>query len=128
MTAAELRAEERPRIVIYLELLPPSTNNLFASVGRRRVPTAAYTTWRRHAGQQIMVQRLKRAVRQIAGPYEVHILAGRSSMRRDIDNIIKPCVDLLVSMGVTEDDSNCVAVSARWGEVEGVVVEIESAG
>lgn len=34
--------------------------------------------------------------------------------RRDIDNLIKACADLLVRHGVVSDDSEMRSVSARW--------------
>ena len=66
----------------------------------------------------------------IKGPYALSILAKRpDKRRRDIDNLIKPISDLLMTVGVIEDDSDCDLVSARWVTIgDGVRVLITPAG
>ena len=52
----------------------------------------------------------------IDGDYAIHIRALRSNKRRDLDNILKATSDLLVSLGVVEDDSRCMALAAEWAK------------
>lgn len=81
--------------------VPPSTNNLFVARrdGKGRAKTSEYKAWVEAAGKWIMTQ----PRRLIDGPVRVEIEApvGRT---RDIDNIAKPTLDLLVTMGVIQDD------------------------
>ena len=52
----------------------------------------------------------------IDGEYAIHIRAQRSNRRRDLDNILKATSDLLVSLKVVEDDSQCMALAAEWAK------------
>ncbi|KAB7783452.1 RusA family crossover junction endodeoxyribonuclease [Methylorubrum populi] len=104
---ARLKPEERPvyaqrRIVPSVEIrfpLPPSTNSLFANVvGRGRVKTPKYRAWRQQAALLIDVQRPGR----MAGPCDVAIYLP--PFRGDIDNRVKPCLDVAVAAGIIADD------------------------
>lgn len=76
--------------------IPPSANNLFVNVPRRgRVKSAAYTKWRKTAGQLINVS----AIPALEKPYAILIRANINH-RRDLDNIAKPILDALVESGV----------------------------
>jgi Holliday junction resolvase RusA-like endonuclease len=89
--------------------LPPSVNASFrnvADLGRTR--TAAYNRWRDNAGW--LVKSMKPPT--FDGPFSVEIVAPQA-MRLDIDNIIKPLVDLLVWIGVTPDDKHMSEVVCR---------------
>ena len=60
---------------------------------------------------------VKQQTRQtIDGEYAIHIKAQRQNKRRDLDNILKATNDLLVSMKIVEDDSQCVALAAEWAK------------
>lgn len=102
-------------VPIYIELpLPPSANNMFVN-GKRggRFPSPNYSKWKRDAGFLARSQSKGR----IEGPFAVQINAVRpDKRRRDVDNIIKPTVDLLVSLGFVTDDSEMQTVQASWVE------------
>lgn len=89
--------------------VPPSANTLWKNVaggGRRR--TGGYNSWYEEAGWTINTQKAGK----IRGPYQISIRVPMDA-RADIDNLVKPIVDLLVKMGVTSDDKMLQAVSIR---------------
>jgi Holliday junction resolvase RusA-like endonuclease len=98
---------------ILIELpMPPSTNNLFLNVRGGRVLAPKYRMWR--AAAEILARSQVRS-RRIAGPYRLEVrLCRPDRRRRDASNYIKACEDLLVSLGITDDDSQCQFVSAEW--------------
>lgn len=93
--------------------IPPSTNHLFATRkgGKGRIKTKAYTLWRNTAGWEINTQRMSVANAGLglpgAAPASVYILVPRAEVNsaRDLDNMTKPILDLLVHMKVLEDDN-----------------------
>lgn len=90
---------------------PPTTNHLFANVGRGRVKTDAYRAWRERAGYTIIEQGRKR----IHGYVALSIALVRpDKRRRDLSNSIKAVEDLLVSMAVIDDDSLVQRISIQW--------------
>jgi crossover junction endodeoxyribonuclease RusA len=85
--------------------IPPTTNNLFRNIqtgGRAR--TAAYKTWLHEAGWEIKMQRAPTLHPPLRTCLRVLIEAPLGS-NRDLDNALKPLLDLLVKMGVIADDS-----------------------
>lgn len=113
--------------MIELQLpFPPSANRLWRRSGHTIHKSKTYTDWLRDAGWQVIAQKAG----GIAGPYTLSIQAKRpDKRRRDIDNLIKPISDLLVSVGAVADDTHCEMVSARWvTSGEGVTVRISPAG
>lgn len=105
--------------------IPPSANNCFINVGGRgRIRSRKYTAWATTAGWELRTQR----PRKIAGPVRIGIVMARPNARSDIDNRIKPLLDLLVAHAVIEDDRNVVSVSARWADkaetIEGAWITI----
>lgn len=88
--------------------------------------SAKYEKWLHDAGYLALGQRQGK----ISGPYKLTIHAVRPDRKkRDLDNIIKPISDLLVSVGIIQDDHLCEMLSARWvTQGEGITVRIESAG
>lgn len=82
--------------------LPPSVNHCWSNVpGRGRVKTAAYREWLNVAGWEIKAQ--APGARIIDGPYRLTIEV--CAPRYDIDNVVKPCGDLLQTMGLVRNDS-----------------------
>ncbi len=106
---------------------PPSANHLWRS-GRGRVyPAPAYVDWQREAGEYVKDQPFE----TLKGPYKLFITAARpdSRRKRDLGNIEKAISDLLVKLGVVEDDQFMDALHARWvTSGDGVAVRIERAG
>lgn len=100
---------------------PPSVNNLFKNAGRKgRVPTPAYEDWKRHAGWQVKSQQPEK----VHGPVMVTIVHGRR--RADLDNLNKAPLDLLVSLGLLDDDGPRIVQELRcsFGDVDGCRVTI----
>ncbi len=106
---ARLKPEERPvyaqrRIAPSVEIrfpLPPTANSLFANVvGRGRVKTARYRRWRNNA--VLMICSTKPTPGRMAGPCNVAIYLP--PFRGDIDNRVKPCLDVAVAAGIIADD------------------------
>lgn len=83
--------------------VPPSTNNLFLSVGRRRVKTPQYRAWIAEADP--IAARLQPPP---GTPFGVSITVyghGRLNTARDLANCEKAIVDSLVRTGVIPGDS-----------------------
>lgn len=80
----------------------PSTNNLYVTrrhgIGRARSPT--YRAWIERAGWTVKLARPAR----VAGAVRV-LIEVPFNRRRDIDNIIKPVLDLLVNLDLIDDDN-----------------------
>jgi len=105
--------------------MPPSANACWANVEKvGRVRSTAYRRWSKLAVQELQAQQAGR----VAGKFAVVITARRTKRKRDIDNIIKPLLDLLSGV-VTADDSECERVSAGWTDEgdEGVTVSVRRA-
>ncbi len=96
--------------------IPPSTNHLFANVrGRGRVPTKAYTAWRKAASAMIRGG----AARPCRMPCRITVIitGGKGfSVRRDLDNLLKPVLDFCANEGLIADDNvnNVLGVRAEY--------------
>lgn len=124
------RIERRPiadREAITLDLaFPPSVNNLFANGSKGRFTTQQYKDWQLHAGWKILAERPGR----MPGPVKVTLQYEEKTGRRDLDNLIKPVLDLLVKHNVIDGDHRSVVreIGASWSMgVQGVRILIEPA-
>lgn len=110
---------------------PPTTNNLFMNVGKRRIPTKSYRVWRELAAVQIDHQMLKQQA--ITGPYHMTIELDRPDKRaRDVSNYAKAIEDSLTLCRVIRDDSDALSLMLKWsdrapGKGAQAHVEIEAA-
>lgn len=119
------RIKDRGAITFDL-CFPPSTNNLFANTGHGRVATQPYRDWQTRAGWEIVSNRPGR----IPGAVKVTLQFEEKGGRRDLDNLIKPVLDLCVKHSVIDGDHRSIvrAINASWsGKVQGVRVTIEPA-
>lgn len=78
----------------------PSTNNLFINARTGRTRGSQYKRWAQDAGWAVKLQH----------PVPVHglvavLIEAPLNRRRDVDNALKPTLDLLVSLGIIEDDN-----------------------
>lgn len=93
---------------------PPSVNGVFRKHNGSRL-AEAYRAWRDAAGWKLQAQR----PRKFTGPVKL-LLEFRAPDRRvrDIDNLLKAPLDLLVKHKVIEaDNSSCLReVTGRWVE------------
>jgi Holliday junction resolvase RusA-like endonuclease len=107
--------------------VPPSLNNCFINVPYQgRIKSKQYRAWIDMAGWELLGQRQGR--KKITGPVSISIVIARPSVRSDIDNRIKPILDLLVTHDIIPDDRHVISVSARWADkseaVEGAEITI----
>ena len=81
--------------------VPPSANALtFNLPGKGRAKTAEYERWIAHAG---LLVNAAVATALPKKPWGVNLRA-KVNYGRDIDNLVKPVNDLLVTQGIIEDD------------------------
>ena len=101
--------------------VPPSTNALYRNVaGKGRVRTERYVTWANAAGWLIQAQRPDR----VPGRICLDISVQRQRANSDISNRIKAVEDLLVALGVIDDDKNVDQVTIRWASITGCNITI----
>ncbi len=87
--------------------LPPSTNNLFITRGKKRIVSPRYRKWRDEAGWMLVEQNPK----PVKGDFDLWLyIEWPDRRKRDLDNSIKGVLDLLVSHQLVEDDSLCQAM------------------
>lgn len=104
--------------------IPPSLNNIFATVRGRRIKTSAYKAWRAEAGYKILAQRPQKH----SGDVVVNIQIGPRIKNADIDNRIKPVLDVLTETRIISDDARVKGVSAAWNDnVQGCEVVVVAA-
>lgn len=106
--------------IVRLSRPPPSTNALYANKKNGRFKTKAYQAWLDEMGWEINIQRPE----HISGRVDLDIQVQRLSARSDVSNRAKALEDLLVKMGIIEDDRNVHRVSVAWGDIIGCVVII----
>lgn len=81
--------------------IPPSVNNLFATVGGKRVRSRAYKAWLKNVEGPLLEM-------QIPSKFPVIIsvvVFGRLKTNRDLDNLLKPVGDAMVTCNVLPGDS-----------------------
>ena len=87
--------------------LPPSANNLNTRGGKNTYNTKRYKDWKKAAG--LTVNALRPRPRMFEVPVAIHLTCGLAPNRPgrpcDIDNFIKPTVDLLREMRILVDDN-----------------------
>lgn len=97
---------------IYLPV-PPSANMLFRTTDGKRFKTAKYRSWI-HAGcEYIQAQNI---ICPMLTEVHVELYVPRLRSNSDIDNRIKPVLDLLVKTDIIQDDSLVKSIYAEWVE------------
>ena len=98
---------------------PPAVNNLYATVGRRRVPTTRYRNWMQTALACLPMGACLPFGTGFTTGVRVTITAYRPDRRkRDLDGLAKAPLDCLVKGGVIEDDSLVDALTLRWAAAD----------
>lgn len=94
-----------------LSRLPPSTNNHYFNVpGHGRFRTKKSNAWIQDAGWELIEQgRVK-----IDGSFGVSLRVNPAKTKADLDNLIKPVVDLLVALFFVDDDRHLCEIEAAW--------------
>ena len=78
-----------------------------AKAGHRRIPTKVYKEWTQEACVKITNEYRRNGGRiHEKVPYRL-MISARVDRRRDIDNIVKPTLDVLVKAGAVPDDRWC---------------------
>lgn len=97
---------------------PPSLNQNWRSTfqDRRVYRSKRYRQWLTDAHKMWLMQR-PLGFQKIKSHFSIHITLWRpDNRRRDLDNLIKPILDLMKSAGVIEDDYLCIDLRIRWGK------------
>lgn len=107
----------------YVLTPPPSVNAMYynvAGAGRRK--TRQYQAWIRGELRALLAQRAK----PVDGKATVKITLPKS--RGDIDNKVKPTLDLLVRAGVLPDDKQkfVSGISVSVGNVQMMHVQVDA--
>ena len=96
--------------------LPPSTNAIWRSLGKRVVRSRRYREWLDEADALTLFTRAKHS--RIDGAFEVEIVLDASRRAGDLDNRLKPILDYLQRLGIVQDDALCQRLTASWGTAE----------
>ena len=80
---------------------PPSANHLYVRTRGGQARSAEYKAWLQNCGWLFIAERCPKFAKP--APLGVSIEA-HVSRRRDVDNLIKPILDLLEAAGGVEDD------------------------
>lgn len=102
--------------IILLLSLPPSANRLW----RNNRLSPEYRTWRDTAGWEAKTQLI--GVPTIRGPFTVKVEVPAN--QRDIDNNLKPLLDLCQAVGAIENDKHAEEIHLYRVDREGVLVEL----
>jgi Holliday junction resolvase RusA-like endonuclease len=82
---------------------PPSVNQMRIAIRGRLISAPEYRDWLDEAGAAVVSQNPDTFI----GPVEVDIALGNPNKRKfDIDNRAKAVLDLMVTLGIIEED-NC---------------------
>jgi Holliday junction resolvase RusA-like endonuclease len=111
-------------MIIHFRLpLPPSVN-AYKKISRFGQPytTKACQKWKNEAGWMAVLQFREQSGRLFTGDISVSFLFEK---RGDLDNRIKPTLDMLQEMHVFRDDSQVVEIIARFADIEGCEVKVE---
>lgn len=120
-----LDGEAVERGALALTRVPPSLNNAFLNTKKGRTKTPAYRQWIASAQRDLRRQ----AGWHVPGKITVRLVFRKGETRADLDNLIKPVLDILVSAGRIADDRNVSKLEALFADdLKGVRVEIARAG
>ncbi len=110
---------------LHLSAPPPSLNNLFINVkGKGRIKSPDYRAWQTNA----LLQLRRQYGWHVAGPIHVRLLFNRADTRSDLDNLVKPVLDTLMSAGRISDDRNVMKIEAEFATGHhGTRIEIKRA-
>jgi Holliday junction resolvase RusA-like endonuclease len=101
---------EQPDVVINFPR-PPSANRMFLRQMTRRGHrdlTPEYKAWRDEAGWLVRMQIV--GLETIACRFNIVVEVPQSS-RVDLDNNLKPILDLAQNMGIISNDRNCAGIT-----------------
>jgi hypothetical protein len=110
-------------MAIYAVSLPPSVNNLYVTIGRKRCKASSYKTWIKGKMKALLAQR----ARPVPPPVSLDFTFP-NSMRGDIEGRLKAAIDLLVRAGIIPDDNKKVVrqIAVNFADIDGMRVCIQS--
>lgn len=92
-----------------IPLAPPSVNHAYPCARGRKIKSAAYRKFERDAAYFV-----PRPAAPLLGPLAVYVdFHLKRFSTSDVDNRVKPLLDLLQARGVYENDSQIVLLTAR---------------
>lgn len=139
---------------IILQLpFPLTVNSMYKNVGRKRAVSKRYAKWKTEADVMILRQKQRGFSKNsksrrfnswrnfgveadathgetqcelpICDEVEVIIMVERIDRRkRDIDNLVKCCLDALVRNKIITDDCKVQRLTIEWGPVKGARVKV----
>jgi crossover junction endodeoxyribonuclease RusA len=81
----------------------------------RKIKSANYRTWQDAHASELAHQMRLAGAKQLGGKVHIRFRVERpDKRRRDIDNLAKPMLDLLVKAGAIADDSNTESLFLMW--------------
>jgi Holliday junction resolvase RusA-like endonuclease len=108
-----------------LPILPPSLNNIFLNVKKGRIKSPEYRAWQTRACLHLR----KQSGWHVPGPIRVRLTFNPTKTRSDLDNLIKPMLDLLMAAGRISDDRNVRKLEAEFSSsIVGTLIEIRRVG
>lgn len=107
-----------------LPVTPPSLNNLFINAKKGRLKSPEYRAWQVRS----VLHLRKQGGWHVPGSIHVRVTFNRSETRADLDNLVKPILDLLMAAGRISDDRNVRKIEAEFTTgIKGTRIEIRRA-
>lgn len=97
---------------------PPTVNQMYKNLGRRRATSERYTKWKK-----VAMWEAKGHGSIGTGKYGLIIQLNKAP-NADYSNYIKPVEDMLVKAGITPDDKNNILPMCYHGDCKGVKVTV----
>ena len=104
---------------------PPSANRIWRQGKGRLHKSKEYQDWLALSAWEMRAQLGPKQV--ITQPFKLELRVNRPDKRkRDLDNLLKPILDLIGHYGLIENDSLCHWIDARWkGQGEWCYIKLE---
>jgi len=102
--------------------IPPSTNAMYVPGKNRHTgkpgifKSTSYRKWIKEAGQMVMAAGIMRGIKPISGPFKAIITVDRQMSKADLDNTVKPVLDLAQRLNIITNDRNQVDTGVGWGK------------
>lgn len=97
--------------------IPPSANELYLLSQKprgKRFKTAKYTNWLKKTGWECLVQLKGQNEMRVPDDVTFQItIYAKIDRKRDLDNIIKPILDLFQNIGIITDDRCCDIINCE---------------
>lgn len=107
-----------PTVTVLDLPMPPSTNRIWARSPDGITLSKDYRLWKDNADRFVLYTGAWRRATKITGRFTCEIILDQNERKRtgDLDNRIKATLDWLQSRELIRNDSDCDALSVRWGD------------